>query len=349
MKKPLKIAIIGCGALAQNFYKPAIQALEKSHQLEVAALADLNTKAALELQKSFPKAQVLNSLNAIDASQIDLTIVASPPHQHTSHVQGLLRRNINVLCEKPLALNTAEALDMLQTAKHSTALFAVSLVRRFFTAFEAIQYFIKENTFGKPLAFSLYEGHPFAWPIRSAALFEKSSGNKGVLQDLGIHSLDLMLQCFGYPVGFVAKHDAFSGVETNALLHLSFEGGVQGELRFSWDTELRNSFQIQFEKASLEWCIHNTSTLNIQFTGLPFVIENRIQYDFSTHSSQKTTVFANDYGHCFVAQLANVCEAIRGEATLKVPAESSLAVTRFLDEVYKQAEPLTQPWINLED
>lgn len=346
MKSPLKIAIIGCGALAQNFYKPALKALEASHHLEITVLADLNLQAALELQKAFPKAQILKNLNTLAPKDVNLAIVASPPHQHASHVEALFKRNIHVLCEKPLALNIQEALKMIEAAQHTESLFAVGLVRRFFPAFEAIHYFVKQQTFGKVLSFTLFEGHPFAWPIQSPALFEKSSGNKGVLQDLGIHSLDLMLKCFGYPVGFVAKHDAFSGVETNARLHLSFEENVQGEFRFSWDTELRNSLQIDFEKARLEWCIKHTSTIDIYLSGLPFVLENRVQHDFASHPLQKTAVFANDYGQSFVAQLANVCEAIQGEAKLKVPAQEILPVTRFLDAAYQQATPLDQPWIN---
>jgi myo-inositol 2-dehydrogenase / D-chiro-inositol 1-dehydrogenase len=349
MKKPLNIAIVGCGALAQNFYKPALKALEASHSLELRAVADLNLKAALELQKAFPKAQVLKTLDDLNASWVDLAIVASPPHQHANHVKELFKRNIHVLCEKPLALNTIEALSMIDTAKHTKNLFAVSLVRRFFPAFEAIDYFVKQHTFGKPLSFTWFEGHPFSWPIQSSSLFEQSSGNKGVLQDLGVHSLDLMLKCFGYPVGFASQHDAYSGVDTNALLHLSFEGGIQGEFRFSWDTELRNSLQIVFEKARLEWFMKDTSTLDIYFPGLPFVLENKVQYDFSKHPLQKTAVFANDYSQSFVAQLANVCEAIRGETSLKIEAQEALQVTRLLDEAYKRAEPLAQLWINLDD
>lgn len=349
MKKPLRIALIGCGALAKNFYTPSIHALAKSHGLEVKALADVHSKAALALKPSFPNAAIVQTLDSINADSVDLAIVASPPHQHAQPVKMLLERNVPVLCEKPLALNFTDAKAMVETASKSKTLLAVGLVRRFFPAFKTIQYFLKHETFGKAKAFSWHEGRPFSWPIQSSSLFEKASGNRGVLQDIGIHGLDLVLQWFGYPLGFACKHDACGGVDTNVLLHLSFQGPIEGEMRFSWDTQLRNTLEIEFEKAKLTWPLEETSTLNLSFQGLPFVIENQIQQDFSRHPLEKNTVFSNGYSQSFVTQLAHVCEAIRGETELKAEAKSALDVTRLLDEAYHHAGPLPQPWLNLED
>lgn len=349
MKTPLRIALIGCGALAHNFYKPSIEALRESHSLEVRALADVNVEAALRLQKTFPSARVLQSLDRLEASSIDFAIVASPPQHHSQAVKLLLEKNISVLCEKPLALNWAEAKSMLDTASRSTALFAVGFMRRFCPAFHALGHFLKHETFGKAQFFSWHEGKPFSWPIQSSSLFEKALGNRGVLQDLGVHGLDLILQWFGYPLGFACQHDACGGVETNALLHLSFGGGVEGDLRLSWDSPLRNTLEIQFEKAKIIWPLEQASTLNIHLKDLPFVLENKVQHNFSHYPLEKNTVFSDGYSSCFVAQLAHVCDAIRGETLLKVEASSALDVTRLIDEAYHTAGPMPQPWINLED
>ncbi len=349
MKKPLRIALIGCGALAHNFYKPSIQALEESHSLEVKALADVNIEAALSLQKAFPRAKVLQSLDRLEGSTIDLAIVTSPPHQHAQAVQILLARGVHVLCEKPLALNLTEAKAMVDTAARSKALFAVSLMRRFFPAFETIQHVIKNQTFGKTTGFSWHEGKPFSGPIQSSSLFEKALGNRGALQDIGTHSLDLILQWFGYPIGFACKHDAYGGVDTNVLLHISFEGSIEGELRLSWDTQLRNTLEIHFERAKIIWPLEQTSTLDLYFAHLPFVLENKIQQDFSQYPLEKNTIFSNGYSQSFVTQLAHVCDAIRGYTSLKVEASSALELIRFIDEAYHHAGPMPQPWINLED
>ncbi len=349
MKQPLRIALVGCGALAHNFYKPSIQALEESHSLEVKALADVKLSAAFSLQHHFPRAAVLQSLAQIDAHSIDLAIVASPPHQHAQAVQILLERGVHVLCEKPLALNLTEAKAMVDTASRSKSLFAASFVRRFFPAFQAIQHFISHETFGKTTSFSWHEGKPFSWPIQSASLFEKALGNRGVLQDIGTHSLDLILQWFGYPLGFACQHDACGGVETNALLNLSFNGNIEGDLRLSWDTPLRNTLEIHFERAKIIWPLGQTSTLDLYLTNLPFVLENKVHQDFSQYPLEKNTVFSNGYSQSFVAQFAHVCEAIRGETILKVEASSALEVTHFIDTAYHQAVPMPQPWINLED
>lgn len=349
MKKPLRIALVGCGALAHNFYKPSIQALEESHSLEVKALADVKLAAALSLQNYFRRAAILQSLDGIDADSIDLAIVASPPHQHAQAVQILLEKGVHVLCEKPLALNLTEAKAMVDTAARSKALFAVSLMRRFFPAFQTIQHVIKNQTFGKTIGFSWHEGKPFSWPIQSSSLFEKALGNRGVLQDIGTHSLDLILQWFGYPIGFACKQDAYGGIDTNVLLHLSFEGGIEGDLRLSWDTQLRNTLEIHCERAKLIWPLEQTSTLDLYLLHLPFVLENKIHQDFSQYPLEKNTVFSNGYSQSFVTQLAHVCDAIRGYSSLKTEASSALELIRFIDEAYHKAEPLSQPWINLED
>ncbi|MBK8658857.1 MAG: Gfo/Idh/MocA family oxidoreductase [Bacteroidetes bacterium] len=52
-------------------------------------------------------------------NKMDFLTVCSPNHLHYRHVSQGLKHNLNVICEKPLVLNPAEAYDLLELEKNS--------------------------------------------------------------------------------------------------------------------------------------------------------------------------------------------------------------------------------------
>jgi predicted dehydrogenase len=114
---PLKIAIIGCGAIADLYYSPVLRLLEEAGQVHVAVLFDPNARQSLKLKTAFPEASVVSDFAQISSLGIDLAIVASPPRFHSDQTIKLLGYGIGVLCEKPIAATIAEAEQMVQAAK----------------------------------------------------------------------------------------------------------------------------------------------------------------------------------------------------------------------------------------
>src|SRR4051812_48336232 len=128
MKLP-RIGVIGCGAVVENYYAPALRALENARELSVASLVDPNATRRARIAEFFPAATGGSVLPSRD--EIDLAIIATPVRFHCETATALLSKGTAVLCEKPIAATCSEAESMIAAAREGGAVFAVGLFRRF--------------------------------------------------------------------------------------------------------------------------------------------------------------------------------------------------------------------------
>ena len=79
LRQPEKIVLVGCGAVSQLYYSPALKELERLRIVKVSALFDPNPENIRIVRKQFPDAESLASLDVISSQNFDLAIIASPP------------------------------------------------------------------------------------------------------------------------------------------------------------------------------------------------------------------------------------------------------------------------------
>lgn len=116
MSSKKKIALVGYGFISGKGHVPAFQ---KRSDVEVVAVADI-CPARLELAKAaLPNARLYKDYQTLLAAEKEAEIVdiATPPYVHAEVAIAALNAGKNVLCEKPLAMTTAEARKMLDAAK----------------------------------------------------------------------------------------------------------------------------------------------------------------------------------------------------------------------------------------
>ncbi len=249
--KQVNIAIIGCGAVAVHYYAPCLKKLSDAKSISVSVLFDSSKRQAEKLQKLFPEATVLETFSHLSSYDIDLTIIASPVARHAEQSIEAIKLGSAVLCEKPMALNSAQCKTMVEAASQYNRMLAVGHVRRQFPAAQAIKEILERQLLGAVNVFSFNEGSPFQWPAASGALFDKKESGGGVLIDLGVHVLDLLLWWFGDPKTHFYEDDAMGGVEANCNVILEFKNGTRGNVRLSRDWFLNNGCCIHGEKALL--------------------------------------------------------------------------------------------------
>jgi predicted dehydrogenase len=124
----LKLAVVGCGAVTKFSHLPAIA---RSKDVELVALAD----------KSLPRARQLAGECSNDPAALDdyrqifgkaeAAIVALPNALHAAVTIDLLNHGVNVLVEKPMALNSHECDAMVAAAANNDRVLAVGMARRF--------------------------------------------------------------------------------------------------------------------------------------------------------------------------------------------------------------------------
>jgi predicted dehydrogenase len=334
--KASPLVLIGCGAVSRLFYQPAIQELVRLGEAQLLAVVDPVDSARNDLREKFPAAQSATDMSNVTAPEGSLAIIASPPRFHAAHTHEALKRGWHVLCEKPMATTAADCAAMTRAAEAADRVLAVGLYKRFFPSSGYLRELCQSHALGRLLSFDLQEGGPFNWPAASPSFFVRKETPGGVLLDIGVHVLDLLLWWLGDPAAFDYADDAMGGLETNAVLKLSYANGAKGKMQLSRDWTTRQRYTFEFEQGTVEWTVNQANALTLQLKGLPLVQGTLVD-------SNGVPAYTNP--QCFIAQLQNVLAATRGGCDVRVGGRDGERVTRLIEACYANRRPLEQPWL----
>ena len=340
--RPIHVSLIGCGAVAETFYAPALQSLERSGRCEVVALVDPSPQRAAQLQRAFPRAKTFEGLDQLAGGDEALAIIASPVRFHAEQTLRALDAGLSVLCEKPMAASVAESQSMIEAAHARGKVLAIGLYRRFLPATSAIREWVSGGALGAVRRFSYVEGVNYFWPAKSASFFKREVGGGGVLIDTGAHALDLVLWWFGQPSEFSYEDDAVGGVEANCRLSLKYPGGAVGEVRLSrdWDWQLDNRCVIECERGSLSWTVWEPEKVQIRPGA------SRLQLDGRLIAEASRARPPLGFTQCFLLQLLNVFDAVQGSQAVRVTGETALAGMKLIEQCYRQRTLMQMPWMS---
>jgi predicted dehydrogenase len=341
----VQVIVVGCGAVSQILYAPALQVLERSGEVKVLGLVDPAERQRAELQKSFPNASAYANLASCPLNADSLVVIASPPNLHAEQSVFALRQGAAVLCEKPMATSSAEAELMLEASRESERVLAVGLYRRFFPAFEALNDIFEQKPFGNLQNFSIQEGGKFAWGVASDSLFRRESAIGGVFFDAGIHVVDLLLWWFGEPTAFTYRDDAMGGIEANCQLEIAYPGGVHGTVRLSRDWDTRNRYLFSFERGEVIFKVGQANRLRVSVEGVPFIFNGELMRVSSGQNGGAVEIPTRTNSQSFTEQLRNVVAAIKGQQLLRVPGEEGIRSLRFIENCYNRRTLMEMPWL----
>ena len=183
MKK--RICVIGYGGMGSWHVAHAL----KSDVLELSGIWDIDEqKRALATERGIYAYGSLDEV--LNDDSIDLVTIAIPNDVHLEVVLACLNAGKNVICEKPVALSSADLEEMIACAKKNGKLFTVHQNRRFDVDYLAMQQLADSGEIGKPLRIESRihgsRGIPSDWRG------EKAHGG-GMILDWGIHLIDQLM------------------------------------------------------------------------------------------------------------------------------------------------------------
>lgn len=338
---PLRVLIVGSGAVVWEYQGPAAREAQRLGLLEVVGVVDRSEERLARCRSLFPSAKFCTDLK--DAGEADLALIATPARSHADLAVALLRRGCHLLVEKPICASAAEARAMQDEADRAGRTLAVGHFRRFFPAIESIRSMIASGVFGPVRRIVAEEGGMFRWPAASAAFFTRQEGGGGVTLDIGIHMLEVLVSWLGVPEIVDYADDAMGGVEINSAARLRWPGGAEAEIRLSWDVELANRYRLEFERATVTWRTGQATDLLIELDGVPDV---QLATSRRRHgSSAEYSIAQHGYLGAFTAQWKDVVESIQHHREPRVTSRTAGAALSLVETMYGRKRLLDMPYL----
>ncbi len=224
----MKIGLIGLGAIGSMHEKNLSEG--KVPGAELVAVCD---EKFIDPQKYGAYRQYSKVGDLLADSDIESVIVATPSFNHHDLAKKCLEAGKNVLVEKPIALTSLDAKDIVSSAKKSGKLCAVMLNQRTTPLYMRIKELVSSGRLGKINRVSWFMTN---W-YRPQIYFSSSSWRGtwkgeagGALINQSIHNIDIFAWVFGLPkflrawCKFGKYHDI--EVEDEATAYMEFDGGM---------------------------------------------------------------------------------------------------------------------------
>src|SRR6267143_161359 len=235
--KRIRVAVAGTGEFGRNHAR----VYRELKGAELVGVFDQNQERGAAVAAEF-QTQVLKSLDEL-RGRVDAASVAVPTIAHADVGCRLLKMGLDVLVEKPMAVNLVEADALLHAARKNGRILQVGHVERFNPAVVAV-----EPILNRPLFFEVHR----------LGVFTPRSLDVDVIYDLMIHDLDILLALVKQPVTEVKAVGIPVLTDKVDIAHarLEFAGGAVANVtasRVSTERVRKVRFFQQHEYISLDY------------------------------------------------------------------------------------------------
>lgn len=200
-RAPIRVLLIGTGFGAQ-VHAPGF-ARHPAFALAGVASGSIENARRVAAEFSIPHATD-DWKRMLEEVEADLVSITTPVDQHYAMARAALERGRHVLCEKPFAMNAAEAHELAALAKAKGVVNVVNHEFRHYPARETLTRKIREGALGRVEHVTIRDRIP-GWarnPQRRLTwLVEKKRGG-GYLGALGSHHIDQLI-LWGGPIARV--------------------------------------------------------------------------------------------------------------------------------------------------
>jgi predicted dehydrogenase/nucleoside-diphosphate-sugar epimerase len=249
-----KIAIIGCGTVAQRYYVPVLKELPEIK--EKVLLVDRDRRNAEMLQDILGSGEIYLDHRSV-LGKADGVLILLPHDLHHQVSMDFLRSGTHVLCEKPLAIQPHEAREMIDTAEEAHAALCLNNTRRLFPSFRAVHEMITAGELGRILKISYQEGSAFGWPSSTGFYVNPALSSMGILLDLGSHVMDILCWWAGGKPELKEFLDDSQGGPESVIRVMAQKEGCELRVVMNRLCELPSSFEITGERGQVKGKIHD--------------------------------------------------------------------------------------------
>jgi predicted dehydrogenase len=191
MASTIRWGILGTGAISALFAEGL-----RSAGAELVAVGSRSRAKATEFASHFGVPRAHEGAEALARDpHVDVVYVATPNAEHRTSALVCIKAGKAVLCEKPFALNLAEAQEVVEAAEQRRVFLMEGMWMRFIPSVRRLTDRLRDGAIGDLRMASIALGHPFAFEAGNRVF----GAGGGALLDLGVYGVSLALQLFGPP------------------------------------------------------------------------------------------------------------------------------------------------------
>jgi predicted dehydrogenase len=332
--KELNVGLLGAGFIGTfHSYALRLQPLIKEApkaSLRLKLVADRDQKARDTLIKRFGWGKGVDDWRTVLDADIDIFVNAGPNVLHAEPSITALKSGKAVFCEKPLAMDAAEAFEMWKAAAEAKAIHQAAFVYRFVPALRYARELIQSGAIGEVTHFRseylmsnyLQPGLDFSWRL------DKKIAGTGTFGDLGAHHIDLAR----FLVGEISEVAAIGRtvvpqvagkkveVDDAFVSILQFESGPIGVIqasRVAGGHGHTSAIQVDGTKGSIRYDVARLNEIEIAdglASGFRTVQVIKEEHPFSDFWWEGGVQGSHPIGwvECFVQQMTHFVEAVLG-------------------------------------
>ncbi len=336
----MKYALIGCGRIAVNHLKAAV-----NNKLEIVAVCDILPEKMEELLEKQGLASDANILRYVDYKQmlaehpeIELVSIATESGIHAEIALHCIENKVNVIIEKPMAMSIEDADKIIEAAEKYNVKVSACHQNRFNVAIQKMRNAVEAGRFGK-----LSHGSIHVRWNRNKGYYDQASWRGTWAQDGGalmnqcIHGIDLLRWMMGDKIVSVygktkQQFHHYLEAEDLGMAVVTFKNGAIGTIEGTtnvYPKNLEETLYLFGENGTVK--IGGTSTNNID------VWDFADETDADTQNKGLKEETSNVYGNGHTSLFADVIDAIKNDRHPYVDAVAGRNALELVLAIYKSA------------
>jgi len=314
----------GIAGFGRHAVKRLIPGFLLASRSEVVALSRRDLSRAQSSARNYKISQAFDSTEALcRCPEVGAVFIASPDATHLHDVITAVENGKHVLVEKPMAMNSGEAQQMLAAANKARVKLGVAHIFRFAASVNRARELVEQGVFGKVVQIRCEFHYPGVGHGRTWINDPKLACG-GPIADVGVHCIDTMryiLRDEVVEVSAVAEQDGESDpFESAAVLALRFASGTLGTVNVSTRTNYRTPLEI----------VGSEATLRIE-DGLN--VEHPLTLEMLRDGQRTQEILSNQ--NAYALQVDAFSSWIEDDQKFPCPGEEGLKNQLILDAAYK--------------
>ncbi|MBO4523506.1 MAG: Gfo/Idh/MocA family oxidoreductase [Ruminococcus sp.] len=317
--KKYKWGIIGTGKIAHTF----ATALKHCENAELCAVASRTDEKAKDFAEEFGFSEYYgNYKDFAEKSGAEIVYIATPMSSHFNDAWLCLENGKNVLCEKSLTLNTAQAEKLIAFAKDKALFFMEAMWMKCRPVYRKMKEWIASGLIGE-IEYTKADFSNYIPYNENDRLFRADCGG-GCLLDLGIYPITLTHDLLGMPDDITSSAHMMYGIDMSNSIIFRYKNGAFSSMDNGFEIQLRNNAVISGTKGLI--------TLGNWF----HCTDEGILFDRSGNEIERFVRKDDINGYEYEIDEVHRCLDVGFRESPLVPHSATIAVMKIMDECRAQ-------------